>query len=82
MRKNKLEKEENSLMQQFAVKGKRKITKDGNRAIIFNRCSTEKQDSLSWQEKVCTNFCEQQKFVIEKCFDEKEKLICHIPSRR
>jgi DNA invertase Pin-like site-specific DNA recombinase len=72
MRKNKLEKEENSLMQQFAVKVKRKITKDGNRALIFNRCSTEKQDSLSWQEKVCKNLCEQREWIVEKCFGEKE----------
>ena len=72
MKKNALEKNENPLIQQFAVKGKSKTTKVGNRAVIYNRCSTEKQDSLSWQEKVCTNFCEQQKFVIEKCFDEKE----------
>jgi site-specific DNA recombinase len=61
-----------AMLQQFAVKGsKQKITLN-NKVVIYNRCSTEKQDSLEWQEAVCINYCQQKNLSYVMSFAEKE----------
>lgn len=59
-------------LQRFAAKSKKKVIVFSNKAVIYNRCSTEKQDSLDWQEKVCANFCKQNGWDIIRVFSEKE----------
>lgn len=72
MKKNKSTQEPKNHLQSFAAKSKKKKIVIGNKAVIYNRCSTEKQDSLAWQEKVCHNFCNQNGWTVERCFGEKE----------
>ena len=48
------------LLQKFASKNQKKKVEYGNKAVVYNRCSTEKQDSLEWQENVCVKFCLQK----------------------
>jgi site-specific DNA recombinase len=72
MKKNTGNQEPKNHIQAFAVKINKKKIIVNNRAVIYNRCSTEKQDSLKWQEKVCYNFCQQNNWIVERCFGEKE----------
>ena len=60
-----------NLLKKFAIKSKKKQIHYTDKAVIYNRCSTEKQDSLEWQEKVCTNYCKQNEFNLIRCFGEK-----------
>ena len=59
-------------LKQFTVKSTDKKPIDNGRSVIYNRCSTEKQDSLDWQDRVCVNLCSQNKFDIIKTFGAKE----------
>lgn len=61
-----------ALLQQFAVKSNKKNNVENNRAIIYNRCSSEKQDSLEWQGEQCTRLANELKVDIIKTFDAKE----------
>lgn len=59
-------------LQKFAIKCSEDRTIENNRAVIYNRCSTEQQDSLDWQDTVCVNLCKQNKFDLIKTFNAKE----------
>ncbi len=60
------------LLQKFAVKSSKKKIVFNDKAVIYNRCSTEKQDSLEWQDQVCSNLCKQNKLKLIRSFGEKE----------
>jgi site-specific DNA recombinase len=60
------------LLQKFAVKSSKKKIIFNDKSVIYNRCSTEKQDSLEWQDQVCSNFCKLNKFKLVRSFGEKE----------
>ena len=72
MKKNKDTREPKNHLQSFAAKSKKKKIVIGNKAVIYNRCSTEKQDSLAWQDKVCQNLCNQKGLTLVRSFGEKE----------
>ncbi len=72
MKKNSGKQESKNNLKCFAVKSNKKKLIVGSRAVIYNRCSTEKQDSLQWQEKICHTYCNQNNWTVEKCFGEKE----------
>lgn len=59
-------------LKQFSVKSKTIKEIENNRAVIYNRCSTEQQDSLDWQDNVCVNLCNQIKLDLIKTFNAKE----------
>jgi site-specific DNA recombinase len=61
-----------SLLQQFAVKSERKNIVYGDRAITYNRCSTERQDSVEWQAKITGGFVRQNGWPLVKSFGAKE----------
>src|SRR4051812_23273038 len=60
------------MLQQFAVKSQKKKIIFNDKAVIYNRCSSDKQDSLGWQEKICTDFCRNNNWTLLKSFGEKE----------
>jgi len=70
--KNSKNNQNKSLMQQFAAKSIKKKVRLSDRAVIYNRCSSEKQDSLDWQEQECRRLSQQQKFDLVRCWGEKE----------
>lgn len=57
-------------LESFAAKSEKKKIVIGNRAVIYNRCSTEKQDNPDWQEKACLNFCIQFGLTVKRIFGE------------
>ncbi|HRH65178.1 MAG TPA: recombinase family protein [Bacteroidia bacterium] len=59
-------------LKKFSVKSKSIKEIENNRAVIYNRCSTEQQDSLDWQDNVCVNLCNQIKLDLIKTFNAKE----------
>lgn len=59
-------------LHQFAVKSEKKIIVYGDRAVTYNRCSTNKQDSVEWQEKITAGFVKQNNWNLVKAFGEKE----------
>jgi len=61
-----------SLLQQFAVKNEKKTIVFGDRAITYNRCSGEKQDSVGWQTKITGAFVMQKGWNLIKTFGAKE----------
>ncbi len=61
-----------TLLQQFAVKSERKFIVYGDRAITYNRCSGEKQDSVEWQAKITGTFALKKGWTLVKSFGVKE----------
>ncbi|CAN5680708.1 hypothetical protein BH11BAC1_BH11BAC1_16530 [soil metagenome] len=61
-----------TLLQQFAVKSGKQIIVYNDRAVTYNRCSKEKQDSIQWQEKITADCVKQNNWVLVRCFGEKE----------
>ncbi len=59
-------------LQNFSIKRSEDRAVENNQAVIYNRCSTEQQDSLDWQDNVCMNLCKQNKFDLIKTFNAKE----------
>lgn len=73
MKKNSGDSEKKNLLQQFAVKSKKKKKiVFGNRAVTYNRCSTEKQDSVEWQKKITGSFVLQNNWELVKSYGEKK----------
>lgn len=72
MKQNNSDSEKINLLQQFAVKSQKKKIIYGDKAVTYNRCSTEKQDSLQWQEKVTADYVKQMNWILIKSFGEKE----------
>ncbi len=60
------------LLQQFTVKKEKSKVEIGDRAITYNRCSTEKQDSVEWQSKVTAGVVKQNNWHLIKAFGAKE----------
>jgi len=61
------------LLMRFTPKARNtKKIKENKKAILYVRCSTEKQVSLEWQEEICMGYCEQHGLSIEQVFSEKE----------
>lgn len=61
-----------TLLQQFAVKSQKKNIIYGDRAITYNRCSTERQDSVEWQAKITGGYVRQNGWNLIKSFGAKE----------
>lgn len=59
-------------LQQFAVKSKKTKIIISDRAVTWNRCSSKKQDSLGWQEKVTGEYVRQNNWNLVKAFGVKE----------
>jgi site-specific DNA recombinase len=61
-----------NLLKPFAVKSKKTLIIFGDRAVTWNRCSSKKQDSIGWQEKVTGEFVKQNNWNLIKAFGVKE----------
>ncbi len=72
MKTNKEISSNKDLLQQFAVKSQKKKVIFGDKAVTYNRCSTDKQDSLGWQEKVTGDYVKQKNWTLIRSFGEKE----------
>ena len=72
MNKKNKETESLGLLQQFAVKKQKSQRVIGDRAITYNRCSTEKQDSVDWQMKVTSGVVKQWNWQLIMAFGAKE----------
>lgn len=59
-------------LRQFAVKSEKKVIVYGDRAVTYNRCSTNKQDSVEWQKKITAGFVKQNNWDLVKAFGAKE----------
>ena len=60
-----------SRLKRFAAKDTKNALVENNTSVIYNRCSTEKQDSLDWQDAACEELCKREKFVLRKTWGEK-----------
>lgn len=72
MKKNSGDSGNLNLLKQFAVKSNSKTTIVYNdTAVIYNRCSSKKQDSLGWQDEYAAKFSSQLKLELVRSFNEK-----------
>jgi len=61
-----------SWLNQFEVKSNKVKMETNDRAVTYNRCSSKKQDSITWQKKVTAEFVRQNKWELVKSFGEKK----------
>jgi DNA invertase Pin-like site-specific DNA recombinase len=59
-------------LKQFAVKSHHKKIIYSDRAVTYNRCSSDKQDSIEWQAKITSGYVKQNDWTLIKPFGEKE----------
>ncbi|HEX5002394.1 MAG TPA: recombinase family protein [Bacteroidia bacterium] len=59
-------------LKQFAVKCTSNKSSENKRTVIYNRCSSEKQDTLEQQDAECVNLCREFDFEIIKTYLVKE----------
>lgn len=60
------------LLQRFASSKPKTVVEIGDRALTYNRCSSEKQDSVEWQAKVTAGVVRQNNWQLIKAFGAKE----------
>ena len=71
MKNNSTDSGNKNLLQQFAVKSKNKSKIYGDRAVTWNRSSSEKQD-YQWQVTVTSGFVQRNNWALIKAFGVKE----------
>lgn len=59
-------------LKQFAAKSNKNKSSVNIRSVIYNRCSSEKQDTLEQQDSECINLCQEYGLEIIKTYSEKE----------
>lgn len=72
MKKNSKDSGNKNLLKRFAVRCKKEKKVYNDRTAIYNRCSSDKQDSLGWMENDCIKLCKEKNLTLIRCFSEKE----------
>jgi len=72
MGKNSNESGNVNLLKQFAAKSNKKQFEYNDRTVIYDRCSSARQDSLGWQDDECLLLVKEKKLNLIRTFGEKE----------